>query len=308
MSAAREPWVPEREVEPDLAAELIARAAPGLAGAPLEPFGAGWDNVAYLVADAWVFRFPRREFAVEAMENEIRGLPRVAPQLPLAVPLPVHVGHPGEAYPWPYAGYRLVPGNPVVDHMLRAPLAPRSAARLGRFLAVLHRLDGDPLRTAGLPQDRIRRLDGPYRASQALERLERIGRRAPLAGAVDLVALLERGLPRGWSPRGDHPVHGDLDARHLLVDDGGRVTGAIDWGDLHLGEPALDLALAWTLFRPPDRVEFRRAYGEIDDDTWAAARFRAVHHSLSVLDWAESVRLDGLAAGARGWLANVLEA
>ena len=36
-------------------------------------------------------------------------------------------------------------------------------------------------------------------------------------------------------------VHGDLYSRHLLVDDAGRPCGVIDWGDCHVGDPAVDL-------------------------------------------------------------------
>ncbi len=43
-------------------------------------------------------------------------------------------------------------------------------------------------------------------------------------------------------------THGDLGPDHLLRTDG-RVTGVIDWGDLRLGDPGLDLA--WTLHGAP---------------------------------------------------------
>ncbi|MCH7839494.1 MAG: phosphotransferase [Planctomycetes bacterium] len=37
-------------------------------------------------------------------------------------------------------------------------------------------------------------------------------------------------------------VHRDLYARHMLVDDDGRPCGVIDWGDVHVGDPAIDLS------------------------------------------------------------------
>ncbi|MEJ7794982.1 MAG: phosphotransferase [Nocardioides sp.] len=42
--------------------------------------------------------------------------------------------------------------------------------------------------------------------------------------------------------------HGDLGPDHLLTT-GGQVTGAIDWTDAALGDPALDLA--WLVHRTP---------------------------------------------------------
>ena len=45
-------------------------------------------------------------------------------------------------------------------------------------------------------------------------------------------------------------VHGDLYARHLLLDETRLPSGVIDWGDVHLGDPALDLSVAIS-FLPP---------------------------------------------------------
>jgi len=51
-------WDPDVEVGEGMAARLIARRFPELAGEPVEPFGVGWDNAAFLVGGRLVFRFP----------------------------------------------------------------------------------------------------------------------------------------------------------------------------------------------------------------------------------------------------------
>jgi aminoglycoside phosphotransferase (APT) family kinase protein len=79
------------------------------------------------------------------------------------------------------------------------------------------------------------------------------------------------------APRCSTLVHGDLHARQVLVDDAGAVCGIIDWGDVHLGDPACDLAIAHSMLPEEARGEFRSAYGEIDADTWALARLRGLH-------------------------------
>jgi len=76
--------------------------------------------------------------------------------------------------------------------------------------------------------------------------------------------------------------------RHVLVDDAARSAGVIDWGDVHVGHPALDLALAHTLLPPAVRDAFRSAYGPIDAATWALARFRAIYHSAMLLRYAHA--------------------
>lgn len=52
-------WTAEVEIDAATARRLIAHRFPELAHARVEPFGNGWDNAAFLVGEAHVFRFPR---------------------------------------------------------------------------------------------------------------------------------------------------------------------------------------------------------------------------------------------------------
>jgi aminoglycoside phosphotransferase (APT) family kinase protein len=83
-------------------------------------------------------------------------------------------------------------------------------------------------------------------------------------------------------------VHGDLYSRHLIVDSANLVCGVIDWGDAHVGDPALDLAIAWMFLPPTAWPEFIAAYGGIDSATWRRARFRAITHWVYLREYAES--------------------
>ena len=66
-------------------------------------------------------------------------------------------------------------------------------------------------------------------------------------------------------------VHGDLHFRHVLVERE-RVTGVIDWGDICLADPALDLQLLWSFVPPQGRAAFLDAYGPVDDAQLVRAR------------------------------------
>ncbi len=81
-------------------------------------------------------------------------------------------------------------------------------------------------------------------------------------------------------------VHGDLYARHLIADDERRLTGVIDWGDVHVGDRALDVAIAHAFLPPGARAAFRRAYGAIAPGTWARAAARAVQHAALLARYA----------------------
>jgi aminoglycoside phosphotransferase (APT) family kinase protein len=72
-----------------------------------------------------------------------------------------------------------------------------------------------------------------------------------------------------WS---DKPVwvHGDPAPANLLATDG-RLSAVIDFGTLAVGDPAVDLIAAWSLFDADARSVFRDKLG-VDDDTWTRGR------------------------------------
>ena len=106
------------------------------------------------------------------------------------------------------------------------------------------------------PVDTMRRADLQYRLPLVLKNL---GDDAP-QGFKELL-IEPRPVPQHSGP--PRWVHGDLYSRHLVVGDDRLVRGVIDWGDTHLGDPALDLAIAWMFLSTAYRGTFKDAYGEI---------------------------------------------
>ena len=52
-------------------------------------------------------------------------------------------------------------------------------------------------------------------------------------------------------------VHGDISPGNLLVQEG-QLCAVIDFGQLTMGDPASDLAIAWTFFNDESRELFRK--------------------------------------------------
>ncbi len=65
-------------------------------------------------------------------------------------------------------------------------------------------------------------------------------------------------------------LHGDLLAESLLVRQG-ELAAVLDFGDLAVGDPTVDLVVAWELLDPPGRDMFRSLLG-VDEATWLRAR------------------------------------
>ncbi len=278
-SRAAQPWTAEVEVPAERAAAFVAEQFPQLGPRSLTPLGEGWDNAAFLVNDAWVFRFPRRAVAAELIATESRVLPRIALELPLAVPVPVFVGHASAGYPWPFAGHRLLRGTPISKTPASECDDPALARTLGKFLRALHTIDAEPLGAAGLPEDTIGRLDHARMRPKFFERLSALHAAGLVRDAGALTAFLDGVAPMRARSERLAVVHGDLYARHVLVDELLRATGIIDWGDVHYGDPALDLAIAFSVVSPRARDIFFDAYGAVDSRTLELARYRAIYHS-----------------------------
>jgi aminoglycoside phosphotransferase (APT) family kinase protein len=284
------PWKAERVVAEEEARALITHVAPELRGAPLVALGAGWDNTAWRVeasGAAFVFRFPRRLVAVSCMEAELLALP-LFPVLPAPITRPVFSGRmPMGDDTWPFAGYPYISGEVLAT----SGVADQALAHeLGTFLRTLHSFDPAPLLAAGLPRDSIARLDVARRM-------------APVTAALSLVAdtgldtrphleALELGIRVGPSRDLDAVCHGDLDQRHVLVN-GAGLAGIIDWGDVNIGHPAMDLALAFGLDLAA-RQAFFAAYGTLSAETTTLARARAIMTAARVYEWALDIRDDAL--------------
>jgi aminoglycoside phosphotransferase (APT) family kinase protein len=279
----------------ELAARLIAEQFPALEPRTVEPFGNGWDNIAYLVDGATVFRFPRRAVAVALIERELRALGAIAARVPAPVPDPIYAGRPSAAYRWPFAGYRLVAGEPATavafDDAARAGLAPQ----LGAFLRALHAVA--PADVPGLTGDEWGRFN-PARREPLRERLERTAAAGRIGDCAALLAAVAA-VPEGSGAVA--VVHGDLYARHVLVGPGGGLAGVIDWGDVHAGDPAVDLAIAHAMLPLAAHPAFLAAYGPVDERTWARARFRALDSCALIVEYGDAVGDEGLvAAGLAG--------
>ena len=121
--------------------QTVRRAGlPQWSDLPIAEIGSsGGDNAMYRLVDEMVARLARRPGAATQVVKEQRWLPRLAPLLPLAIPLPLARGFPGEGFAFPWSVYQWIKGEDVAAQP-RLHL-PDAAVRLGQFVAALQRVD-----------------------------------------------------------------------------------------------------------------------------------------------------------------------
>lgn len=258
----------------DLVGRLVAAQFPQWAHLPVRPvvFG-GKNNTTFHLGDEMSVRLPSARAYVAQVEKEQAWLPRLAPHLPLPIPEPVGLGEPGEGYPWPWSVYRWIEGETAA--LDRIGDLRQFARDLAGFLKVLQSIDVTDGPAAG--QHNFFR-GGPLATydEQTRKAIDDLGDSIDGAAALE---IWEQALAAEWN---NPPVwlHGDVAAGNLLVRDG-KLSAVIDFGILGVGDPACDLAIAWTLLHGQARAAFREAL-PLDNGTWARGRGWTIWKALIV--------------------------
>ena len=287
--------IPPAEVTIDarLVSRLLREQAPSLAGLPVERFANGWDNEMFALGPDLLVRLPRRQASAGLIGHEAAVLPRLAPGLPVPVPVPLFFGRPGPGFPWRWTVVPRLPGRTAADVGVgdRAAAAPGLAA----FLVALH-----------VPAD----ADAPVNPVRGVP----LGVREQAWTPRILACVGPEGLARWrrWAAAPAWPgppvwVHGDPHPMNLLLGGGGGLCGVVDFGDVGSGDPASDLSVAWLMFDAAARREFRvacTASGRYDRHIWARAWAWAV--GLAAVFSQASDDSPALAAVARHGLAETM--
>lgn len=276
-----------RAIDTALVRALIAAQFPQWSGLAVRPVAeSGWDNRTFRLGEDMLVRLPSAAWYAPQVAAEHRWLPVLAPGLPLPIPQPLARGEPGEGYPWPWTVARWIEGETATS----AGVAGEAAfgRDLARFLAILQGLDAAegpaPGRRNFHRGGDLANYDGETRT--AIERLD--GRFDPEAVTSVWEAALAARFegPAVW-------VHGDVAPGNLLVRDG-RLCAVIDFGCMAVGDPACDLAVAWSFLEGDARRTFRAGL-PLDAGTWARGRGWALWKALILATGLAQAKADDLA-------------
>jgi aminoglycoside phosphotransferase (APT) family kinase protein len=263
--AAAKMHVDEIDTDVSLVARLLCEQFPQWASLPIKPVhSTGTDNALYRLGDDMVVRLPRIYWAAGQVDKEHQWLPKFAPLLPLAIPVPLVKGQPGEGYPWRWSVYQWLEGENATSERLTDRC--QAAIDLAQFIAALQQID--------VPYSPLSGVHGSFRG-EPLARRDSETRQAiaTLRGVIDaaaVTAVWEAALAAPLWPGPPVWLHGDLQSGNLLTVRG-RLSAVIDFGCMGVGDPACDVMAAWMYLGAETRGVFREVLA-VDDATWARAR------------------------------------
>ena len=130
----------EVDIDEALVRRLLVAQFPQWADLPITPaVPQGWDNRTFRLGEHMTVRLPSADRYAAQVEKEHRWLPRLAPHLPLPIPVSLARGAPADGYPWPWSVYRWIESDTATVGRIDDPR--RFATALARFLTVLQRID-----------------------------------------------------------------------------------------------------------------------------------------------------------------------
>ncbi|CAN5133473.1 aminoglycoside phosphotransferase family protein [soil metagenome] len=289
----------EVDTDVSLVGRLLAAQFPQWAGLPIVPIlPRGTDNAIYRLGNDMAVRLPGRARPAESLDKEYQWLPRFAPLLPLSVPVPLARGEPAEGYPFNWSIYPWLEGETATRERI-ADLR-QATTDLARFVAALQRIDP----TDGPPPGEHNVFRGVPLATRDESTRAAV---TSLGDAIDGGAVTAAWEAALRAPEWQRPpvwIHGDLDARNLLVTEG-RLTAVIDFGCLGVGDPACDVMVAWKVLSAETRDVFRTALS-VDESTWARGRGWALSQALRALSYYTLETNPVLVLEAQRWMAEVL--
>ncbi|MDQ8039199.1 MAG: phosphotransferase [Cellulomonas sp.] len=248
--------------------------------------GEGWDNRVFLVNENVIFRFPRRKIAVELFEHENRVLPQLQSHFSLQIPNPIYQGKPSEYYPYPFQGYTRLQGTSGENLSQENRLASLKALSL--FLKQLHAITKKQALHLGAESQVFDKTQVQQAITTFKERVNQLIsldcydiNSNEINNEVEKIQTIE--LSNSLSL-----VHGDLHFKHLLFNHG-KLTSVIDWGDLGINHPVVDLSIIWGFYSSEYHSIFHEIYGFVDQKIWNYARFLALYVAFTFLLYGQDI-------------------
>jgi len=281
----------ERATSVSLVRRLLQAQFPHWADLAIKPVtSAGTDNAIYRLGSDLSVRLPRIDWAVGQVEKDLQWMPKLAPHLPLDIPLPLAMGKPGEGYPWHWGIYEWLEGENVTIDQIANPC--QVAIDLAHFINALQQID---------PTEGLLAVDHQLRgvplAMRDASTREAIAALSGLFEADAVTAVWEFALQAPDWDRTPVWFHGDLLPGNLLFERS-RLSAVIDFSGLGVGDPACDLMIAWGLFSGESREVFRTALA-VDDATWTRGRGQALSQALIFIPYYLNTNPEGVSNAQR---------
>lgn len=257
----------------ELVSQLIQNQFPEYQHLPISAVSAqGHDNRTFRLGQEMLVRLPSAAVYAEKIPIEQKVLMLLSEKLTLSIPSSIHLGHPEDKFPYPFAIYSWIDGVSLNLESLNADQNIRLASDLADFLRELHEIKSDFILEPG-QHNWWRGAHIQHYHNDAISQITRLQDDIEAEKALNLwqSAMQTKWLnPPVW-------VHGDLAVGNLVIKNK-QLNAVIDFGGSAVGDPACDLVMAWTYFDDHARKIFMDKL-VMDENSWLRAKAWALWKS-----------------------------
>ncbi len=236
-------------ISPEFARESIEQALPDFRVDSIEMFTEhSIGSVTFLVNGEYIFRFPRHEKAEKSLEMELRVVPELHDKV--SVPIPdFEFSGSQSGKPFHFVGYKKLEGKELTSEILNDADGnpdPKIVKEIATFFSEMHGLDIEKARRSGLEE----RNEEQFFHTQLKEARQHVfpALREQFPKEMEsIIKKIEETFEDYFSDKKNFEyipkvLHGDLEAEHILIDPRTHVvTGILDFGSVHIGDPDYDL-------------------------------------------------------------------
>jgi aminoglycoside phosphotransferase (APT) family kinase protein len=262
---------------------IEAQNWPNLQVNTIEFLGEGWDNLVFLVNDSLVFRFAKNKEAQQFLMDENKILPCLQNIFDLKIPNPIFFGKPSDSYAYAFHGYKILAGDPFYRVNLSVDQMQNCIVQLAKFLKQLHAIKAVDAKNMGAAVQSYDRSNVEVVLQNLDKRLAVLHKQAVVELDSDFIKNLKaQAAAIVLDHSNDCLVHGDLDMRHLLVLDY-KLSGVIDWGEVGINHPVIDLVVLFNMFPTSMHSLFFKEYGQVSHDVYQYAKFLALYRAVTLM-------------------------
>ncbi len=264
------------EINLALVRKLVKEQFPQWSSLPIYPVEPGGnDNKTFRLGSEMSVRLPSAQRYAAQVEKENTWLPFLGQHIHLPISAPIAQGKPNDDFPWNWSVCKWLEGETASKERIKD--MKQFANDLAQFLKELQSIDCSNGPLAGAHNF----YRGGSLSVYDLETRQAVEQQQNVFDELTLLGIWNKALETQWTKE---PVwvHGDIAPGNLLVDKNGRLCAVIDFGILGVGDPACDLAIAWTFFDNESRQVFKESLS-LDQGTWDRARGWAFWKTLITL-------------------------
>lgn len=213
----------------------------------------GTDNRIFRIDDKFVIRLPRTEESSKAMEYEQSVLKSLHLNSKIKIPEIVYFGSPSSEYPFYFGVYKWIEGQDLYHN--KNTNFEKLATDLAKFIKTLHEAKCKNAKPSSMGRD-IKLLNNDF-----LKDLEKMDDHFD----KDLILKVWNRILKASSHAGEPVfVHGDILPMNVIVENK-ALKAVIDFSYTGMGDPAVDLMPAWTIFSKNERAIFLKEF-ECDEN------------------------------------------